>query len=109
MFITRYGEEIGVQQYGEQFQLCREFARKTYEAECQTERVVVRVSDPGVGYDSTVVLPSSRRRLGLISLRERLSYIGGTVELRSSVGSGTVAVLTAPLSGVEPRQLEQDT
>lgn len=37
LFITRYGEEIGVKQYGDQFQAYREFARKTYEARCSAE------------------------------------------------------------------------
>jgi signal transduction histidine kinase len=54
------------------------------------------VSDPGIGYDPAV-LQNSRRGLGLISLRERLSYIGGTVDLRSTPGLGTTAVLTAAL------------
>jgi signal transduction histidine kinase len=70
----------------------------TVETVSQAERVVVRVSDPGVGYDASVAATGSRRRLGLISLRERLSHIGGTVEMRSAPGAGTSAVLTAPLS-----------
>jgi signal transduction histidine kinase len=38
----------------------------------------------------------------LISVRERLSLIGGTVEMRSEPGGGTVARLTAPLASDEP-------
>jgi signal transduction histidine kinase len=49
-----------------------------------------------------------RRRLGLISLRERLSHIGGTVDLRSTPGAGTVAVLMAPLSGEESEEAERE-
>jgi light-regulated signal transduction histidine kinase (bacteriophytochrome) len=66
------------------------------ETACTADRVVVKVSDPGIGYDPAV-LQNSRRGLGLISLRERLSYIGGTVDLRSTPGLGTTAVLTAAL------------
>jgi light-regulated signal transduction histidine kinase (bacteriophytochrome) len=69
----------------------------TVEAECRAERVVVTVSDPGVGFEDGAAPPGQRRRLGLISLRERLSHIGGTMQLDSKPGAGTVAVLTAPL------------
>jgi chemotaxis family two-component system sensor kinase Cph1 len=68
------------------------------ECECRDQRIVVCVSDGGVGYDSTASLAGAQRGLGLISVRERLSLIGGTVEMRSAPGGGTVATLTAPLS-----------
>jgi len=69
----------------------------TVDAERQAERVVVKVSDPGVGFDDAAIAQGPRRRLGLISLRERLSHIGGTMQLNSAPGAGTVAILTAPL------------
>ena len=62
--------------------------------------VVVRVSDEGIGYDPDQVITGSQRGLGLISVRERLSLLGGTAEIRSSPGKGTVGILTVPL----PRQ-----
>ncbi len=58
------------------------------------DKIVVRVSDTGVGYEPA---SGARRGLGLVSVRERLSFIGGTAEVRSVPGDGTVAVLTAPL------------
>ncbi len=60
------------------------------------ERIVIRVSDTGVGYD----LNASRkaRGLGLISVRERLSNIGGTAQVQSAPGEGTSVTLTAALS-----------
>jgi chemotaxis family two-component system sensor kinase Cph1 len=63
------------------------------EAECRDDAILVTVSDTGVGYDAAAV----RRGLGLLSIRERLSLIGGSAEFRSSPGAGTTAVLTAPL------------
>jgi two-component system, chemotaxis family, sensor kinase Cph1 len=69
----------------------------TVECDCRDRRIVVRVSDGGVGYDSAAP-GGTQRGLGLISVRERLSLIGGTVEMRSAPGGGTVATLTAPLS-----------
>ena len=76
------------------------------EVESLDERVVVRVSDPGVGFD-VAALPHPRRGLGLISLRERLSHIGGTVELRSVPGTGTIVVLSAPLLDDESEHAER--
>jgi len=77
------------------------------ESECHGERIVVRVSDNGVGYDSKAVFEGPHRGLGLISVRERLALIGGTAELRSARGEGTVAVLTAPLHTHDESALER--
>jgi len=67
----------------------------------------VRVSDSGAGFDAAGTAPAPRQGLGLISLRERLSHIGGTVELQSTPGIGTLVVLTAPLISAESEQLER--
>jgi chemotaxis family two-component system sensor kinase Cph1 len=69
----------------------------TVAIQCEDGRVVLKVSDPGIGFDISATPGSARRPLGLISLRERLSYIGGTFELHTSPGSGTTVILTAPL------------
>jgi PAS domain S-box-containing protein len=61
-------------------------------------QVVVRVSDAGVGYDPAALDAMPRRGLGLVSLRERLAFIGGKLEVQCVPGGGTVAVLSAPLS-----------
>jgi light-regulated signal transduction histidine kinase (bacteriophytochrome) len=76
------------------------------ESQCDAGRIVVRVSDGGVGYDATAASGGRHRGLGLISVRERLSLIGGTVEMRSKPGGGTVAKLTAPLAPGEPPNSE---
>jgi len=68
------------------------------ECEAENGRVVVRVSDEGVGYNPQTVESGTRRGLGLITVRERLSNIGGTTDISSVVGKGTVVVLSAPLS-----------
>jgi two-component system, chemotaxis family, sensor kinase Cph1 len=75
------------------------------ESECRDDRVVIRVADSGVGYDAALVFDGARRGLGLISLRERLSFIGGTAEVRSTPGDGTIAILTAPLTLRDPLDL----
>jgi len=78
------------------------------ECECSDQRIVIRVADSGVGYDEASAPSGRQRRLGLISVRERLSLIGGTMELNSEPGGGTVARLTAPLLADEAPNLSRD-
>jgi light-regulated signal transduction histidine kinase (bacteriophytochrome) len=64
-------------------------------------QVVVRVSDRGTGYapsPATTGHTGSHRGLGLISVRERLSLIGGTATIGPNPGGGTLGVLTVPLA-----------
>ena len=70
--------------------------RATVESVTNRDQVVVTVSDSGVGFDSSQASSGNQRRLGLISLRERLSHIGGTVEIRSTPGQGSRIILSAP-------------
>lgn len=74
----------------------------TVECEVRGGRLILRVCDGGVGYDTAAVPAGPQRGLGLISVRERLSLIGGAVEMRSEPGAGTIAQLTAPLAADEP-------
>jgi two-component system, chemotaxis family, sensor kinase Cph1 len=70
----------------------------TVAIQCEPGRVILKVSDPGIGFDILATPGTARRPVGLMSLRERLSYIGGTFELRTSPGRGTTVILTAPLT-----------
>ena len=75
----------------------------TVESESVDRGLVVRVSDHGIGYDAAKVLVPPYRGLGLVTIRERLSHIGATLEIRSAPGRGTVAIVTAPVaSTVQP-------
>ncbi len=66
----------------------------------EDDRVEAVVSDRGIGFDPEEV---ARRPLpvaggfGLFSLRERLSLLGGDVQIESTPGDGTRVTLTAPL------------
>ena len=69
------------------------------------EQLEVAVIDDGIGFD-TMALTRERgelrrfqrgRGFGLFSIRERLTLLGGNVEVRSNVGEGTTVVLTVPL------------
>jgi len=81
----------------------------TIELDRKDDQIAVRVSDAGVGYDPVAEAAMPRRGLGLASVRERLSFIGGNLEVQSIPGDGTVAVLTAPLSSHSEATSEQTT
>jgi PAS domain S-box-containing protein len=72
------------------------------------DRIVVTVSDAGVGFDTTRAAAIANRGLGLDGIRERLSFIGGSVEVRSVPDEGTVAVLSAPLTTRESMHVETE-
>jgi signal transduction histidine kinase len=63
------------------------------------DRALLRVTDLGRGFESEGV--QSDRGLGLISMRERLRLVGGTMSLTSSPGQGTdiKAVIPVPMPG----------
>ena len=53
---------------------------------CERDSLTLEVSDDGVGFDTQGDFPG---HLGLHSMRERVSRLGGTLELESSPGGGT--------------------
>ena len=56
------------------------------------------IRDNGGGFDSNLVdAIRNRKGLGLIAMRERLSAIGGTLRIQSSVGNGTELSIQIPL------------
>jgi len=68
----------------------------------QDRLVEITVEDHGVGFDLDA--PSSG--YGLFSIRERLTLLGGSVQIESAPGKGTRIVLAAPITGAEE---ERDT
>lgn len=67
--------------------------RAVIECNVFQERLVIRVSDRGVGYDTAAVWSRPGRGLGLISILERLAKIGGNTEIHSAPGEGTLVIL----------------
>jgi PAS domain S-box-containing protein len=53
--------------------------------------------DQGRGFDPASVKPGPTGGFGLFSIQQRLLYMGGTLEMESSPGQGTRAVLTIPI------------
>jgi signal transduction histidine kinase len=64
-------------------------------------RLCGRVVDDGRGFDVPAAIERSRRqrRMGLDTMRERLHLAGGSVELRSAPGEGTVVSFKLPADG----------
>lgn len=65
------------------------------------DRVRVTIEDDGVGFDVEKVMssPVENRRLGLLSMQERVQMAGGEFKIDS--GAGTTIVVTIPLSGLD--------
>jgi signal transduction histidine kinase len=60
--------------------------------------LVVTVNDAGAGFEPAGVEPASAGGgFGLLSVQERLGYLGGSMLIRSNPGDGTSVVLTVPL------------
>jgi signal transduction histidine kinase len=58
------------------------------------EEIILAVHDNGKGFDTTGSFPG---HLGLHSMRERVERFGGTLELKSTVGKGTIVSVQLPL------------
>lgn len=75
-------------------------ARTGYaEVDCEESNgeIIVRVTDNGVGFDPAKTQTGRGQGFGLATIRQRLLFIGGTLEIKSVPGDATVAVLRAPL------------
>ena len=61
--------------------------------------IEVSVEDNGVGFDPLEVgtMPDRIGRFGLFSIRERLEYLGGHINIDSKLGRGCRVTVTAPL------------
>jgi signal transduction histidine kinase len=68
------------------------------QAELRSDADALRliVSDRGAGFDLDVAEHSGR--LGLAGMRERAELLGGTFEVRSKPGDGTVVMACWPLA-----------
>jgi len=61
--------------------------------------VWVQVSDDGVGFEMDVLPTASRRDggFGLFNVRERITYLGGELEIQSTPGNGTTVTIICPM------------
>ena len=68
--------------------------RVRIEMECDLEVISLEISDDGVGFDVDGNFPG---HLGLRSMRERASKLGGTLEVDSAIGKGTLIHAQIPI------------
>jgi signal transduction histidine kinase len=63
------------------------------------EQISITVEDNGVGFDPAEVLSMAARKgeFGLFSIRERLEWLGGHLEIESKPGCGCKVTMMAPL------------
>jgi PAS domain S-box-containing protein len=67
---------------------------------CSSDNIfAITVSDQGRGFDPAILNSANPRHgLGLVSLRERISYMGGTFLIESAPGQGCRIILRLPIS-----------
>jgi len=58
-------------------------------------KVIMNIEDDGVGFDYTNI--DTKQHHGLLVMRERAYAIGGTVEVISTIGAGTIIKIEVPL------------
>jgi two-component system sensor histidine kinase ComP len=61
--------------------------------------IEIIVQDDGVGFDLSKIEPGGYvgDGFGLFSIRERLTYLGGSLKVESELSQGTWVTLVAPL------------
>lgn len=75
-----------------------EATRASVTLEGRDHSVVVTIEDDGRGFDLQQVLGVRERGLGLFGMQERVSVLGGTLEIDSRPGAGTRIVAEVPFS-----------
>ncbi len=60
--------------------------------------LVISVKDDGVGIADVQAVFAQVLGFGLASVRERIAFIGGTLELHSALGEGTLVLVKLPLN-----------
>ncbi len=69
--------------------------------ERRADQVVLIVEDDGKGFNLRTAVGPKDRGIGLINMRERASFVGGTLEIESKKGVGTTLFVRVPLPPVE--------
>ena len=71
----------------------------TVTLDVQGDRVVTTVHDNGAGFDvkSTLEKAREQKKMGIISIQEQVSMLGGDIVFESAIGEGTTVTVTLPL------------
>jgi PAS domain S-box-containing protein len=69
------------------------------------DRLVIQVEDDGIGFDSSSI--DKHVTFGFFSIRERLKYLGGSLEIDTTPGKGTKITISSPLALAEKGEEEE--
>lgn len=72
---------------------------------CHDDKLQIEVADNGVGFDPATIEQSESGGFGLFGIRERVSYIQGSLAIDSAPGKGTRAAIILPMVCETPPQL----
>jgi two-component system, chemotaxis family, CheB/CheR fusion protein len=64
---------------------------------CADGRLTIKIIDQGIGFPVKNAQSTAPVGLGLATIRERITYIGGTLHIDSSQNRGTTATIQVPL------------
>lgn len=64
---------------------------------CGGDRLQITVADDGVGFDPAAIEQSESGGFGLFGIRERVSYIAGSLVIDSAPGKGTRSTIALPV------------
>lgn len=67
----------------------------------------VRIEDDGCGFDASAGARSPEGHIGLSSMRERAQMAGGWLEVRSTLGKGTIVEFWVPAGQEEEREASE--
>jgi len=72
--------------------------------ERRPEQISLIIEDDGRGFEAAAMLraPASAGKLGLLSMQERATLAGGSVQIESSPGAGTTLFVRLPLGNGAP-------
>jgi two-component system, chemotaxis family, CheB/CheR fusion protein len=70
----------------------------------QDARLKLMVEDAGGGFDYDEIAGQSAGGFGLLSIRERIDFLGGAMEVAATPGDGTVVTLTVPLAAAAAKE-----
>ena len=74
-------------------------AEVTLAMDASRNTLLISVDDSGVGFDvANRLKPSEKQSYGLFSIRERLTFIGGSMNIDSRQGTGTTVVLSLSMA-----------
>lgn len=75
-----------------------EAARIHIDVHYRSNALLLHVADDGRGFEARPGTYEPNRHFGLQTMRERVQQIGGTIEVRSSIGMGTSVEIVVPVA-----------